>query len=65
MHETCNEIWKALKDIVMSVPSTQEWKTIAQNFERLWNFPHCIGAIDERHMVIEIIINFNSFFKAY
>jgi len=36
---------------------------IAQNFERLWNFPHCIGAIDGRHMVIEVIINFNSFLR--
>ncbi|XP_011864017.1 PREDICTED: uncharacterized protein LOC105559950 [Vollenhovia emeryi] len=53
VHETCNEIWKTLKDIVMPVPSTQEWKKIAQNFEKLWNFPHCFGAIDGRHMVIE------------
>ncbi|XP_018365221.1 PREDICTED: uncharacterized protein LOC108762645 [Trachymyrmex cornetzi] len=53
VHETCNEIWKTLKNIVMPVASTQEWKTIGQNFERLWNFPHSIGAIDGRHMVIE------------
>jgi len=58
VHETCNEIWKTLKDIVMPVPSIQEWKKIAQDFENVWNFPHCIGAIDGRHMVIEVIINF-------
>lgn len=66
VHETCNEIWNTLKDIVMPVPSTQKWENIAQDFEKLWNFPHCIGAIDGRHMVIEVIINFSFFlFWAY
>nr|CAI5825158.1 unnamed protein product [Callosobruchus analis] len=29
-----------------------EWKDVARNFEIKWNFPHCIGAIDCKHVQI-------------
>lgn len=32
--------------------TTQEWKNISQSFEELWNFPHCLGAIDGKHVSI-------------
>ena len=38
----------------MSPPETEEqWKNIAQEFGYLWHFPHVVGAIDGKHMVIE------------
>ena len=30
--------------------SPEEWKKIADGFEEEWNFPHCLGAIDGKHM---------------
>lgn len=33
--------------------SKEEWKFISNNFESKWNFNHCLGAIDGKH--IEII----------
>lgn len=55
IHETCDEIWLKLKDLVMPLLSKNAWIKIAEDFETLWNFPHCIGAIDGKHVVIEAI----------
>ncbi|KAK5643275.1 hypothetical protein RI129_007120 [Pyrocoelia pectoralis] len=51
--ETCSAIWDCLKDIVLRVPSEQIWKEYADTFQTKWNFPHCIGAVDGKHVVIE------------
>lgn len=29
-----------------------EWRTEAKKFEQLWNFPHCIGSMDGKHINI-------------
>ena len=34
-----------------------EWKTVADEFEELWNFPNCIGAIDREHILMKRPIN--------
>ncbi|KYN21904.1 hypothetical protein ALC57_05710, partial [Trachymyrmex cornetzi] len=49
IHETCDEIWLKLKDLVMPIPNKDAWTKIAENFEAMWNFPHCMGAIDGKH----------------
>ena len=39
--------------LFLQVPQTEaEWKTIAHDFDVQWNFPHCIGAMDGKHIVI-------------
>lgn len=50
--ETCNALWTALVDTVLKVPTHDTWKQIAQNFELKCNFPHCLGAVDGKHVVI-------------
>lgn len=32
--------------------TTAEWKNIALNFQVKWNFPHCLGAVDGKHIQI-------------
>ena len=52
--ETTYAIAEVLRPIYLTCPTTVEhWKTIAADFEELWQFPHSIGAIDGKHIQIE------------
>ena len=52
--EVCDVLWQRLVGIYMVMPkTTDDWKIIAKNFESRWNFPHCVGAIDGKHVVIK------------
>ena len=43
----------------------QEWKTIAHEFEKKWNFSHCIGALDGKHILIKPPPNSGSYYFNY
>lgn len=47
---------------VLTMPD--EWRTIANGFEK-WNFPHCIGAVDGKHVLIRAPSNQGSYFFNY
>lgn len=48
------------------MPSTEaEWKRIASGFEQQWNFPHCIGALDGKHVVMTAPTNSGSVYYNY
>ena len=53
--ETCNALWTVLKSkSLINAPATSnEWKTISEQFEKKWNFPNCLGAIDGKHVIIQ------------
>lgn len=54
VHETCLAIWECLSDKYLKSPSTeQEWKNISKGFSSIWNFPHCLGALDGKHIAIQ------------
>ena len=51
VEEVCEAIWE-LNSNFLAVPSENEWLNIASDFERIANFPHCLGAIDGKHIRI-------------
>ncbi|CAH1990031.1 unnamed protein product [Acanthoscelides obtectus] len=63
------EVCKALIDVLhdfVRIPDTEDgWKKIARDFEVLWNYPHCIGACDGKHIVLQNPKNSGSLFYNY
>ena len=53
--ETTEAIWNNLKERKFIDPPTHpgSWLEIANEFDSKWNFPHCLGAIDGKHVVIQ------------
>ena len=50
----------------IQVPSTEEeWINISAQFNELWNFPNCIGAMDGKHIQMRRPINSGSYYFNY
>ena len=63
--EVCEAVWKRLQPIYMAAPTADDWINIAQGFQDAWQFPHCIGAVDGKHVVIQAPPNTGSAFFNY
>ncbi|KAH7933036.1 hypothetical protein HPB49_007164 [Dermacentor silvarum] len=52
--EVCALLWDVLRPKCMKFPANvEQWQDIAKGFESRWDFPHCIGAVDGKHVQIE------------
>nr|CAI5849742.1 unnamed protein product [Callosobruchus analis] len=49
----------------MPVPAKEDFQTISDCFEKVWNFPHCTGAIDGKHVRINCPKNSGSMYYNY
>lgn len=48
------------------MPTTEdEWKAVANSFAEKWGFPHCLGAIDGKHIVIRKPAGSGSYYYNY
>ncbi|CAI9582856.1 unnamed protein product [Staurois parvus] len=69
--ETCHAIIQVLKGKYFRFPtSSEDWQFISSQFEEMWNFPNCGGAIDGRHVRINpphhsgsLYYNYKGFFS--
>ncbi|KAL4126304.1 hypothetical protein QTP88_010526 [Uroleucon formosanum] len=65
VQEVCRALVQELKDEIKLPQTTDEWLKIAHDFNERWNFPHCLGAIDGKHIVIQCPINSGTEFFNY
>ena len=54
--ETINALWSLLKEKVLPAPNRDTWLESSHGFNQRWNFPNCIGAIDGKHIRIQVSI---------
>ena len=63
---TCDALWNVLSREYLRRPSTPEdWIKISEGFHQLWNFPHCLGAVDGKHIMMQAPANSGSNFYNY
>ena len=65
MLDTCRAIWAALVDTVLPDPTPEMWLHSADQFEKCWNLPNCIGALDGKHIQLMKPSNSGSLFYNY
>ena len=66
INETCLAIWNGLQEQYLRPPKTPaDWKRIATGFQEIWNLPHCIGAIDGKHVAMKSPINSGCIYYNY
>lgn len=58
-------LWDVLSGRHMPVPSQNDFRRIADDFYKLWNFPNCVGALDGKHIRLRCPSNSGSMFFNY
>ncbi|XP_071649043.1 uncharacterized protein [Temnothorax longispinosus] len=66
IREVCAALISILKDEFLRMPtSAEEWNIVANNFGQRWNFHHCIGAMDGKHVRIDPPLSSGSAYYNY
>nr|CAI5849009.1 unnamed protein product [Callosobruchus analis] len=63
--EVCRAIILVLKEYI-KMPSTNDgWRDVSREFDVAWNFPHCIGCVDGKQVVMQNPNNAGSMYLNY
>ncbi|XP_067625952.1 uncharacterized protein [Eurosta solidaginis] len=52
IYETCDAIWHGLREIYLAQPNQTELKNIADRFYAKTGMPHCLGAVNGKHVKV-------------
>ncbi|XP_056090774.1 uncharacterized protein LOC130070418 [Rhinichthys klamathensis goyatoka] len=63
--DVCEAIWDNLVEEYMPPPYRERWREIAADFQQMWNFPNCVGAVDGKHIVIQAPASSGSLYFNY
>ena len=58
-------MWSVMREDCIPAPTPGMWKSIASGFEITANFPHCIGAVDGKHIRLTCPFNAGSMYFNY
>ena len=61
----CDAIYENLSAVYLPSPTLDTWKNVATRYEQIWNFPHCVGSLDGKHIQIQAPPNSGSLFFNY
>ncbi|XP_046342433.2 protein ALP1-like [Haliotis rufescens] len=65
-----NEVCDAIKaefaaEVIQCPTTTEEWIANAEQFDKRWQFPHCCGALDGKHVAATCPWNTGSVYRNY
>ncbi|XP_045510774.1 protein ALP1-like [Colias croceus] len=63
--EVCKAIVIVLQDEVKWPTTAEQWQQIASQFQERWQFPHCLGSIDGKHVRMQSPIHSGSDYYNY
>jgi hypothetical protein len=49
----CNSLWDLLKDEFLPQLTEDKWREIGNGFQKFSHFPHCLGAVDGKHIRVK------------
>lgn len=65
VREIVKVIWEILQPLHMKIPNEDDFKKIAEDYYKIWNFPNCIGSIDGKHIRINCPAHSGTMFYNY
>lgn len=63
--EVLDAIVEEFQHVIKTPENADDWRELADEFERQWNVPHCVGAIDGKHVAIRKPKNSGSVYYNY
>ena len=52
INDTCDAIWHVMQPEFMPKPKKEDWQRIERDLHQCWNFPNCLGAVDDKHISV-------------